>query len=151
MGARAGLGQPETLDHGGVQPPAHPVRESGVQRCRGRHDDVQAAEVVLVDKRAVRQREGDRRGDERVVDPVFLDHAQDRYLGHSAGLMERAAGRAIDQSLVSHVLEHALQVDLLFPRKPERPSDFALPRRLVGRGDEVEDLLAAGQVCGALA
>src|SRR3954447_15479626 len=82
---------------------------------------------------------------------IDLDHAQHRHLGHAARLMERAARRAVDQSLVGHVLEQALQIDLLLPRQPKGSRDLALARRLVGRSDEIEGLLAAGQACGALA
>jgi hypothetical protein len=64
--------------------------------------------------------------------------------------VERATGRRVDKSLVGHILEQALEVDLVLPRQPERPRDLALASRLVGRGDEVEDLLAGGQACGAL-
>src|SRR5439155_9785912 len=66
---------------------------------------------------------------------VHLDHAQHCHLGYAASLMESASRRAVDQSLVGHVLEEPLEVDLLLTGKPERPSDLALRRRLVGRGD----------------
>ena len=77
--------------------------------------------------------------------------AQHRHLGHAARLVEGASGREFDQPFVRHVLEQALEVDLVLPRQPERPRDLALPRRLVGRGDEIEDLLAAGQAGGRIA
>src|SRR6476469_1122690 len=77
--------------------------------------------------------------------------SKNRDLGDAAGLVERAAGRAVDQPFVGHVLEQALEIDLVLARKPECPGNLALARRLVGRSDEVEDLLAAGQSGGALA
>ena len=59
-------------------------------------------------------------------------HSQHSHLWHTARLVERAAGRAIDQPLVGHVLEQALQIDLLLPRQSERPRNLALARRLIG-------------------
>jgi hypothetical protein len=78
-------------------------------------------------------------------------HPQHGHFRHSAGLVESAAGRAVDQAFIGHVLEHTLEVDLGLPGKTESPRNLALPRRLVGRGDEVEDLLAAGKSGGAIA
>src|SRR5258705_1430501 len=60
-------------------------------------------------------------------------------------LVEGAAARMVDQPLVGHILEQRLEFDLVLPRKPKRPRDLALPRRLVGRSDKIEDLLAVGQ------
>ena len=76
---------------------------------------------------------------------VDVGDPQHRDFRHAARLVEGAAGRAVDQPLVGHVLEQALERDLVLPRQPERPRNLALARRLVGRGDEVEDLLAAGK------
>src|SRR6185503_6539024 len=82
------------------------------------------------------------------VDGLDPEH---RDLGYAAGLVKGASRRAVDQTLVGHVLEQALEVDLLLPRQAERAGDLALAGRLIGRRDEVEDLLAAGQSGGALA
>ena len=50
-------------------------------------------------------------------------------------------------------LSRRFKLDLVLPRQPERTRDLALARRLVGRGDEVEDLLArwAGRMAFASA
>ena len=83
---------------------------------------------------------------EDVAAVVDLADPQHGDLGHPARLVERPPARMIDQPLVGHVVEQPLQVDLVLPRQAERPRDLALARRLVGRGDEVEDLLAASAV-----
>jgi hypothetical protein len=60
--------------------------------------------------------------------------------------VEGAAGTGVDQAFIAHVLEQALQRDLVLALEAERLGDLALARGLVGRLDEVEDLLAGGQV-----
>jgi hypothetical protein len=77
-------------------------------------------------------------------------NAKHGHPGHAPGLVEGTARRAVDQALVGHVLEQALQVDLVLAGQPERARDLALAGRLVGRSDEVEDLLAAGETGGSL-
>ncbi len=87
---------------------------------------------------------------EDVAAVVGLDDPQHGDLRHAARLVEGAAGGAVDQTLVGHVLEQSLEQDLVLPRQAEGPRDLALAGRLVGRRDEVEDLLAAGQAGGPL-
>jgi len=83
-----------------------------------------------------------------VVDRLDSKHGD---LGDAAGLMEGTAARMIDQAFVGHVVEQALQVDLGLAGEAERARNFTLSGRLVGRSDEVEDLLAGGEVGVALA
>jgi hypothetical protein len=64
--------------------------------------------------------------------------------------MECAAGRAVDQPLVRHVLQQSLEVDLVLTGKPERPRNLPLARRLVRRSDKIEDLFSAWQAGSAL-
>ena len=90
------------------------------------------------------------RHSEDIAAVVDLRDAQHRHLRHAARLVEGAARRTVDQPLVGHVLEQALELDLVLPGQAERPRDLALARRLVRRGDEIEDLLAAGKAGGAL-
>ena len=85
------------------------------------------------------------RDGEDVAVVVGVDDAKHGDLGHAARLVERPAGGAVDQPLVRHVLQQGLEQDLVLAREAERPRDLALPRGLVGRRDEVDDLLAAGQ------
>ncbi len=82
--------------------------------------------------------------------PVFigLDDLQHRHLRDSADLIESAALRGLDQPLVAHLVEELLQRDLVIALDSEGARDLALPRRLVGGGDEVEDLLPGGQSGG---
>src|SRR4029079_376412 len=87
---------------------------------------------------------------EDVAAVIDLADPQHRHLGHAAGLVEGAAARMVDQPLVGHVVEQALQLDLVLPGDVECPCDLALARRLVRRGDEIEDLLAGWQSGGAL-
>ena len=56
-----------------------------------------------------------------------------------------AAGRQVDEPFVGHILEQRLQRDLVITVEREMLRDLALADRLVGRRNEVEDLLAAGQ------
>ena len=78
----------------------------------------------------------------RLVDRLYPEY---RNLRYPARLVERAARGRIDQPFVSHVFQEALQVDLHLAGEAERPGDLALSGRLVGRGDEIEDLLAAAK------
>src|SRR6185312_9317080 len=77
-------------------------------------------------------------------------NAKHRDLRNPAGLVEGAARRTIDQSLVGHVLQQSLEIDLGLSRKTECPRDLALAGRPARRRNEVEDLLAAGESFGAL-
>ncbi len=76
---------------------------------------------------------------------VDVDDAQHGHLGHTAHLVEGAAGAEIDQSLVRHVLEQRLEADLLVTLQAEGARDLALAGRLIAARDEVQDLIAAGQ------
>src|SRR3546814_4528960 len=51
----------------------------------------------------------------------------------------------IDQPLVGHVLEQRLQRDLIIAVECEMLRDLALSHRLIGRRNEVENLLAGRQ------
>src|SRR5207244_2924635 len=82
--------------------------------------------------------------------PAIVDrlNTKNGNLRNSAHLVERAAGSAIDQPLVGHILEKRLKRDLIIAVKAERPGDLALTRRLVGRSDEIEDLLTSRKTAG---
>ena len=82
---------------------------------------------------------------------IDIGDAQHRHLGHPAHLVERAAGRRIDQALVGHVLEQRLERDFLIALEAEGAGDLALARRDIGRGDEIEDLLAGRKTRGVFA
>ncbi len=71
---------------------------------------------------------------EDVAAVVDLDDPQHRHLRHAARLVESAAGRAVDQPLVRHVLEQALEVDLVLRR--DRPNARAISRLPAGWSDE---------------
>src|SRR3546814_14507594 len=73
---------------------------------------------------------------------VDIGDAQHRHLRHPAHPVKRATGSAVDQSLVAHVAQQLLERDLVMAPEAERARDFALPRRLVGALDEIENLLA---------
>ncbi len=88
------------------------------------------------------------RQDLAVIDRDDPQHGHPR---HPARLVEGAAGRAIDQPLVGHVLEQGLQHDLVMAREPERAGNLALSRGLSGGFDEVEDLLGGRQAGGRFA
>ena len=91
------------------------------------------------------------RNGEDIPAVVGLDDAQHGDLRNSARFVEGAAGRAVDQPFVGHVLEQRLELDLVLTRESEGARDLSLARRLVGCRDEVEDLLAAGQSGGSFA
>ncbi len=73
-----------------------------------------------------------------------LDHAQHRHLGHAAHAVIGAL-LAVDQAFIGHVLEQALERDLLLPLEAEGARDLPLARGRVGSLDEFEHLLLAGQ------
>ena len=73
-----------------------------------------------------------------------IDHAQHGDARQAAHAVEGGA-LAVDQAFLGHVLEQRLELDLLLPLEAEVFPDLALAGGLVGPGDEVEDLLAAGQ------
>ena len=80
---------------------------------------------------------------------VDVDNAEHRHLGHAAHLVEGAAGRAVDQPLVGHVAKQRLKRHLVRAVQPEGARDLALARGCIGRGDEVENLLAGRQSGGS--
>ena len=80
-------------------------RRSRARSCRARARAAAAAGSRRAIARAPRTRGRCRR-------PADAQH---RDLGHAARLVERAPARMIDQPLVGHVLEQALQVDLVLP------------------------------------
>jgi hypothetical protein len=82
---------------------------------------------------------------ERATAVVDVDHPQHRHLRHPAELVESAGGARIDQPLVGHVAQQRFERDLLIALEGEGAGDLAFPGRPVGRLDEVENLLAAGQ------
>src|SRR6476469_4794423 len=88
---------------------------------------------------------------EDVAAVVCLDDPQHRDTRYSACLVEGTGAAGLDQALVRHVVEQALECDLAIAAKPERARNFALACGLVRRRDEIEDLLAAGKFGGTLA
>ena len=92
----------------------------------------------LVRLPALRHREG-------AAGIVHVDDPQHRDLGNAAHAVEGAAGAGVDQPLVAHVAQHLLERDLVLAVQAEGARDLALVRRPIGRGDEVEDLLAGGE------
>ncbi len=58
--------------------------------------------------------------------------------------------RAFDQPLVRHVVEEFLERDLRISADCKGLRDFALAGRLIGIADEIQDLLARGELGGAL-
>src|SRR5689334_7980574 len=79
---------------------------------------------------------------ENMAAVVDLRHPKHRDLWHTSGLVKGAAPRMIDQPLIGHFVEQALEVDLGLARKAKCARDLALPRRLVRGRDEIEDLLS---------
>ena len=88
---------------------------------------------------------------EDVAAVVGFDDPQHRHARHAPGLVERPCPPGLDQPLVGHVVEQPLERDLGVAADAERSCDLALARRLVRRRDEVENLLSAREVGGALA
>src|SRR5690606_6177413 len=84
--------------------------------------------------------------------PVFdIDHTQHGDLGHAAHAVEGGL-LAVDQAFLGHVLEKALERDLLLALEAERLGDLALSGRSLGRLDELDDLFfrrQAGEFAGA--
>ena len=81
---------------------------------------------------------------------VDIGNAQHRHLGQAAKFVEGAAGGAVDQPLIGHVLQQRLQQDLVLRGQPEGARNLALARRGRRGGDEIEDLLAGRQAGRAL-
>ena len=72
------------------------------------------------------------------------NHPEDGDAGHPAHRVKGGA-LAVDQPFLGHVFQQGLQRDLLVPLQAEGAGDLALADGLIAAGDEVEDLLAAGQ------
>src|SRR6185437_13113143 len=82
---------------------------------------------------------------------VRLDDMENSHPRNPANLVEGAAARRLDQPLVSHVVQQLLESDLVVAAKIEGARDLALSGRLIGRRNEIEDLLSARQPFGAVA
>ena len=68
---------------------------------------------------------------------VHIHDAQHGDLGEAAHLVEGAAGCAVDQPFIGHVLEQRLQRDLLIAQQAKGARNLALAGRRVCAGDEV--------------
>jgi len=65
---------------------------------------------------------------------------------NSAHLMKRPSRCAVDQSFVRHILQQRLERDLVRTPQTEGLGDFALADRLVGLRDQIQYLLARGNL-----
>ena len=77
VGAGRELGHPVGLADLGVQPPGGDLGQLGVQRCGGAQDEGQRGEVAALERRVLRHREDDGRGDVGPRDPVLLEHVDE--------------------------------------------------------------------------